>query len=137
MAAFGSLDKRLRRDLDALHDTLWQGRKGSEEALVKSIVAEAGELDAFLRTGNRLRKNAAALAKAWDHGAHGASMFELIHDAYHLTAATEHVAKEDYKGAGEHVAWAVESMSIGLCSALSAFNIVEAWERQGGDYEAY
>lgn len=137
MAAFASLDKRMRKDLEALHDHLWAGSKAGGDRLRPALLRDAHDLDAFLAARGKLQRSAERLVKSWDDDAAGASLFEILHDAYHLTAATEHVRKQDYKGAGEHVAWAVESTSIGLCSSLGAFHIVDAWEHRGGDFEAY
>src|SRR5206468_667648 len=42
-----------------------------------------------------------------------------------------------YEGAGEHVAGAVESVSIGVCSSAGCFEFVEEWEGAKTDFETY
>lgn len=138
MASFRSLDSRMHRDVRQLHDYLWHpGWKGDPDALRSALVKDARELDALLRARGQLGKNAAALAKSLHKEASGESLFELLWDAYNLTAATEHVKKGDPKGAGEHTAWAVESMSIGVCASAGCFPIVEEWESGRIDFESY
>ena len=135
--AFGNLDKRMYRDVRELHDQLWNPRwKGDAQALRVRLAAEAKALDAFLGAGGRLARPAAKLAKASGEGA-GESLFELLYHAYHLTAATEHIRKGDSKGAGEHVAWAVEGMSIGVAVAAGRFDLVDRWEHGKADFETY
>ncbi len=137
MASFASLDKRLSRDVGLIHDYLWQGWKGDPGKLRADLRREARELDAFLGVRGKLRRPANALLDKFD-AKHGPSLYEFLYDTYNLTAATEHVRKGDYKGAAEHAAWAVESMSIGVCSAANRFDIVEKWGHGGEtDYEQY
>src|SRR3990170_218304 len=70
--AFGSLDKRMYRDVRELHDHLWNPRwKGDAQALRVRLAAEAKALDAFLGAGGRLARPAAKLAKASGGGAGG------------------------------------------------------------------
>jgi len=140
MRSFASLDTRLRRDTKALHNALWREGKGDLERLLADLVRDARDLDAFLGAGGRLRRNAAALAgRAANRGMHGAgeSLFELLSHAYDLTAATEHVRKEDYPGAGDHLQDAVGSVTIGVCANAGCFPLVGAWERGATDFETY
>lgn len=139
MATFRALDKRLYRDVGLLHDFLWQEWKGDPGKLRRDLLAEAREFDAFLGAGGKIRRHAEALERGIDKDkeGHGAALYELLSDTYNLTAATEHVRKKDYKGAAEHAAWAVESMSIGVCSAAGRFDIVEKWEHGGGGFEPF
>ncbi|HEV8594400.1 MAG TPA: hypothetical protein VGR51_02610 [Thermoplasmata archaeon] len=127
----------MARDVGLLHDYLWMGWKGDTEALRADLVRDARGLDAFLGSRGALRRPAEALAARWGRGPQGASLFELLHDSYHLTAATEDLRKGDPKRAARHVADAVESLSIGLCSAAGRFDLVEQWERRGGDFETF
>ena len=139
MTSFRSLDKRMYRDVNLLHDFLWQDWKGNAATLRANLVREARELDTYLRAGGNVRKHAEALEKALDKDkeGHGPALYEFLYDTYSLTAATEHVRKKDYKGAAEHAAWAVESMSIGMCSAAGRFDIVEKWEKGAEGFERY
>ena len=140
MPSFRALDKRLYRDVGLLHDFLWGAWKGDAEKLGANLAREARELDAFLGVRGKLRRHAEALEKALDKDkeGHGPALYELLYDAYNLTAATDHVRKKDYKGAAEHAAWAVESMSIGICAAAGRFDIVEKWERRAeASFELY
>lgn len=136
--AFASLEQRLSRDVRQLHDYLWVPTwKGSEEALRASLMKGARDLDAFLRAGGRLRKNAEKLAKPWDREHQGSSLFELLDDAIGLTAATEHARKGKYREAAVRAQAVVESTSIGVCSAARCFEIVEEWEGRKIDFETY
>jgi len=137
MAGFQALDKRLARDEDTLHDVLWQGSKADASKLRSDIQKDLRDLDAFLGAGGRLRRTGASLDKAWGEAGAGESLFELLGHTYNLTAATEHLRKKDYKGAGEHVAGAVESVSIGVCSSAGCFDFVEEWEGGKTDFETY
>lgn len=138
MRAFTSLDKRLSRDSDALHDFLWQGKKAGEVKLRANLQKDLRDLDAFVGAGGKLRRAATALDRAWGNPGAGESLFELVNHTYNLTAATEHLLRRrDPKGAGEHVADAVESVSIGVCSNLGRFELVEEWESGKTDFETY
>src|SRR3989441_10534691 len=78
----------------------------------------------------------AALDKSWKDPRAGESLFELLGHTYNLTAATDHlVRRRDPKGAGEHVAEAVESVSIGVCSNAGCFEFVQEWEGGKTDFE--
>jgi hypothetical protein len=140
MATFARLDKRMMRDINQLHDFLWHSKGRIDGGkLFAGLEKDAREIDAILHAGGRLRRNAVTLLQAarGNKDRHGAALFEFLHGAYHLTAATEHVRKKDHKGAGEHAAWVVESDSIGTCSAAGAFEIVQEWEAGKIDFEAY
>lgn len=140
MGSFATVDKRMMRDVDRFHDFLWvPGKKMDGETLLANLEREARELDAFLRAGGKLRRHATTMVAATreDKDRHGATLYELLHDVYHLTAATEHVRTRDYKGAAEHVAWVVESDSIGICSAIGSFPLVHEWEGGNIDFETY
>src|SRR2546426_8645328 len=138
MPAFGALDKRLSRHTDALHDLLWQEKKAGESKLRADIQKDLRDLDAFLGAGGTLRKAAASLDRAWEEPGAGESLFELINHTYNLTAATDHLGRRrDPKGAGEHVADAVESVSIGVCSNAGCFELVQEWEGGKTDFETY
>jgi hypothetical protein len=136
--AFASLDKRLSRDSDALHDFLWQGKKAGEAKLRADLQKDLRDLDAFVGAGGKLRRPATALDRAWGNPGAGESLFELVNHTYNLTAATDHLLRQrDPKGAGEHVADAVESVSIGVCSNLGRFELVEEWKSGKTDFETY
>ncbi len=138
MPGFAALDKRLSRDSSALHDFLWQGKKGGETKLRANLHRDMGDLDALLGAGGRLKKPASRLGRAWGQPGAGESLFELVNHTYNLTAATDHlIRRRDPKGAGEHVADAVESVSIGVCSNVGRFELVEEWEGGKTDFETY
>ncbi len=137
MAGFKALDKRLAKDENALHDVLWHGSKADPGKLRADVQKDMRDLDAFLRVGGRLRRAAASLDNAWGDPGVGESLFELLGHTYNLTAATERLRKKDYKGAGEHVATAVESVSIGVCANAGCFEFVEEWEGGKIDFETY
>ena len=137
VAGFKALDKRLSRDEEALHDVLWHGSKADPAKLRANIRKDLRELDAFLGAGGKLWRAADALDKTWGDPGAGESLFELLGHTYNLTAATEHLRKKDYKGAGEHVAEAVEIVSIGVCAAVGCFEFVEEWEGGKVNFEAY
>src|SRR2546426_5700750 len=138
MPAFGALDKRLSRHTDALHDLLWQEKKAGESKLRADIQKDLRDLDAFLGAGGTLRKAAASLDRAWEEPGAGESLFELINHTYNLTAATDHLGRrKDPKGAGEHIADAVGSVSIGVCSNAGCFELVQEWEAGKTDFETY
>jgi hypothetical protein len=130
----------MMRDVNRFHDFLWHpDAKVDGEKLLADLQREARELDAFLVAGGKIRRHAAAFAEATrkDKDRHGPDLFELLHDTYNLTAATEHVRKKDYKRAAEHVARIVESDSIGTCAALDSFNLVNEWEGGTISFETY
>ena len=137
MAGFKGLDERLAKDEDALHNFLWHGSKANQGKLRAAIQRDIRDLDAFLRLGGKLRRAAASLDNAWGDPGAGESLFELLGHTYNLTAATERLGKKDYKGAGEHVATAVESVSIGVCANAGCFELVEEWEAGKIDFETY
>jgi len=140
MTSFAALDKRMMRDVNQIHDFLWYpGWKGDGDALLGNLARESRDLDAFLQAGGKLRRHAERLVRktATDKDRFGAVLYELLYDAYNLTAATEHVRKRDPKGAAEHIAWVVESDSIGTCVALDAFPLVEEWEGGKIGFETY
>jgi hypothetical protein len=138
MPTFGALDKRLSKHTDALHDSLWQGKKAGESKLRKDILKDLRDLDAFLGAAGKLRKAATVLDRTWGEPGAGESLFELINHTYNLTAATDHLGRRrDPKGAGEHVADAVESVSIGVCSNAGCFELVQEWEGGKTDFETY
>ena len=138
MAGFKALDKRLSRDEQALHDVLWQGSKADPRKLRANIQKDLRALDVFLGAGGKLRRMGAALDKSWGDPGAGESLFELLGHTYNLTAAADHLARrKDPKGAGEHVAGAVESVSIGVCSNAGCFEFVEQWEGGKTDFETY
>ena len=138
MAGFQALDKRLSTDEQALHDVLWGGSKADVAKLRSNIQRDLRALDIFLGAGGKLRRMGAALDSAWGGPAEGESLFELLGHTYNLTAATDHlVRRKDPKGAGEHVAEAVESVSIGVCSNAGCFEYVQEWEGGKTDFETY
>ena len=140
MAAFQSLDKRLRRDEQGLHDYLWHGWKGDPNALLESVSRDARELDAFLDARGKLRRTAAALTKAivreGKEGA-GESLYELVSHSYQLTAATVHLEKGDPQGATDHLEDLMGSVTIGVCSNAGCFEYVTEWESKQIDFETY
>lgn len=140
MAAFVSLDKRIRRDVDELHDFLWQPRwTGDGPRLLARLATEARDLDAFLRAGARLRRHGERLARlaAKDQARFGPTLFELMNDVYNLAASVEHLRKGDPRGATDHVVSLVESGSIGTCVSLDSFPLVAEWESGKIDFESY
>ena len=138
MAGFQALDKRLSTDEQALHDVLWQGSKANVAKLRSNIQRDLRALDTFLGAGGKLRRMGATLDKAWGDPGAGESLFELLGHTYNLTAATDHLARRrDPKGAGEHVADTVESLSIGVCSNAGCFEFVQEWEGGKTDFETY
>ncbi|TLZ63521.1 MAG: hypothetical protein E6K16_04990 [Methanobacteriota archaeon] len=138
MVTFAALDQRLSKDSDSLHDFLWQGKKAGESKLRADIQKDLRDLDAYLSAAGKLRKAAAVLDRTWGEPGAGESLFELINHTYNLTAATDHLGRRrDPKGAGEHVADAVESVSIGVCSNAGCFELVQDWESGKLDFETY
>ncbi len=140
MAGFPSLDKRLRRDEQGLHDYLWHGWKGDSEALLENVSRDAKELDAFLGARGKLRRTAGALAasvaREGKEGA-GESLYELLSHSYQLTAATVHLGKGDAEGAAEHLEDVMGSVTIGVCSNAGCFEYVTEWESKKVDFETY
>ena len=138
MAGFQALDKRLSTDEQALHDVLWGESKADVAKLRSNLQRDFRALDMFLGAGGKLRRMGAALDKAWGDAGAGESLFELLGHTYNFTAATDHlVRRRDPKGAGEHVAGAVESVSIGVCSNAGCFEFVQEWEGGKTDFETY
>src|SRR2546426_2586328 len=138
MAGFQALDKRLSRDEKTLHDVLWHESKADTAKLRADIQKDLRALDAFLGAKGKLARMGAALDKSWSDSRAGESLFELLGHTYNLTAATDHlVRRRDPKGAGEHVADAVESVSIGVCSNAGCFELVQEWEGGKTDFETY
>ena len=136
--AFASLEQRLLRDVRQLHDYLWDPTwKGNEAALRTSLLKGARDLDAFLRVGGRLRKNAEKLATPWNREHQGSSLFELLDDTVGLTSAVGLARKGKYREATVRAQSVVESTSIGVCSAARTFSIVEEWEGRKIDFETY
>ena len=138
MAGFQALDKRLSTDEKTLHDVLWHESKADTTKLRADIQKDLRALDAFLGAKGKLARMGAALDKSWKDPRAGESLFELLGHTYNLTAATDHlVRRRDPKGAGEHVAEAVESVSIGVCSNAGCFEFVQEWEGGKTDFETY
>ena len=140
IASFKGLDRRLRKDTKALHDWLWRGWKGDEAGLLRDLARDATDLDAFLGAGGRLRRPAHALIAAIrtkSREGPGAGLFELLSHAYDLTAATEHVRKGDFPGAGDHLEGAIGSVTIGTCVAAGCFPYVQQWESGAIGFDAY
>ena len=140
MASFAVLDKRLRRDQKALHDWLWRGWKGDEAKLLADLTRDARDLDAFLGAGGKLRRPVEALlaaVRAKGKAGAGETLFELLSHAYDLTAATEHVRKGDFAGAGDHLENEIRSVTIGVCANAGCFHLVQAWEGGRIDFETY
>lgn len=138
MEDFATLDERMGHHLRQLHDYLWSpGWKGDEARLRTDLLQESRELDAFLGADGRLQKNSEALDKNWGRGPKGEALFELLHHAYTLTAATEKLRNGDYQAAAAHAADVAESVSIGICANAGCFPIVEEWESKSIDFETY
>jgi len=151
MATFRSLHDRFARDNMQLHDFLWhQSTSIDEKALRRNLLRDAQDLDAFVRAGGRLRRNAESLAKTWGRGPEGESLFELLGHTWHLAAAVEHAGMQEYgaqpvageppeacRGAVWHAAEAAESMSIGVCANAGCFEFVEEWEGGRTNFDTY
>ncbi len=138
MTEFAALEKRLSRDVGALHDYLWvPDWKGDSEQLRKDIREEAEELDAFLEAGGKLLRNVDVLAGGLGRGHRGEALFELLHHTFGLTAATEMVRNREFKGAAARAADVAESVSIGVCASAGCFPLVEEWEGGKIDFETY
>lgn len=126
-----ALDRRMPRDLEALQGLFGRGKTGDVKDRMAAILRDAHDLDVLLGAGGRLRRNAERLAGFRGASVDGTSLFELLHDAYHLTAAAERLRAGQYRGAAQHVTRAVESMSIGLCAAANRLDLVERWGSRG------
>src|SRR3989304_8359453 len=140
MATFAALDKRMMRDVNRIHDYLWDSAVKIDGAkLLADLPREARELDALLKAGGTLRRHAESLARdtAKDKDRHGGALYELLYDTYNLAPPAAHVPTRGVPGAAEHVAWVVESDSIGTCVALDSFPLVEEWEGGKLDFEGY
>lgn len=137
MPAFASIEKRMSRDTDRLHDALWHDGKGNRTKLIADLLRDARDLDAFLRAGGKLRRNVEALAKRWGEPGAGESLFELLRHTYGLTAAAEALRERDFRRAGLHVADEVSSVTIGVCAGAGCFHLVQEWEGGKADFEAY
>ena len=135
--AFASIEKRMSRDTDRLHDALWHDGKGNRTKLIADLLRDARELDAFLRAGGTLRRNAEALAKQWGTPGAGESLFELLRHAHGFVAAAEALRRRDYRRAGREVAETVSSVTIGICAAAGCFELVQEWEGGKVDFETY
>ena len=136
--AFPALDQRLSRNIHELHNYLWVPTwKGDESRIRANLLQGAKSLDAFLRAGGRLRKNAERLASPWNREHQGSSLFELLDDTLGLTASTELVRKGKYREAAQRAQAVVESTSIGVCSAAGRFEVVEEWEARKIDFKEY
>jgi len=98
---------------------------------------DARELDAFLKAGGRLRRNAEALATPWSKEHMGDSLFELLDHAFNLTAAIQRVRSEDFDGALRHAMSVAQSASIGVCANAGKFEIVREWESGNTDFDTY
>lgn len=140
MAGFSALDKRMKRDVNQIHDFLWhEGETIDGAKLLANLRREAQELDAFLGAGGKLRRNADTLVKATeaDKEEYGGTLYELLYNTYNLAAASERIRRKDYRGAAEHASLVAESDSIGTCVALDSFPLVEAWEGGKIDFDEY
>ncbi len=138
MTEFAALDKRMSRDVSALHDFLWVPNwKGDGDQLRSSLLEEAQELDTFLEAEGILLKNAQKLAASWGRGPEGEALFELLSHTYTLTSAAEMAKNREYQGAAARAAKVAESVSIGVCVSAGCFPIVEEWERGEADFDAY
>lgn len=135
--SFPTLDKRIIRDMEALHDFLWMGKKDNETSLVSSLLKDARDADVFLRLGGRLGRNAKPLAAALQTAGNGESLFELLEHSWALGAATVLAAKKDYRAATTRAKDAISSASIGVCANAGCFEIVQEWERGKIDFEMY
>lgn len=134
---FVTLDKRINRDTDTLHDFLWQGEKSNERSLARSLQRDARDVDAFLRLGGRLRKNAESLIKNLQTSGNGESLFELVDHSWGLGAATVLLSKGNYRGAAERAKEVISSASIGVCANTGRFEFVQEWEAGKIDFETY
>lgn len=134
---FAVLDKRIRRDTEALHNYLWQGVEGREEILRTNLLKDARDADTFLKLKGRLRRNVEALVKPWNKGPRGESLFELLEHTWGLAAATVEAAKGNHRAAAKRAQDVVSSASIGVCANAGCFEFVEEWESGKIDFETY
>jgi hypothetical protein len=134
---FQTLDKRINRDTEALHDFLWHGAKEGGPSLASTLLKDARDADTFLRLGGLLRRNAQPLAKGLGEPANGESLFELLEHSWALGAATILAVKKDYRGAAGRAKNAVCSASIGVCANAGCFEFVQEWEAGKIDFETY
>lgn len=135
--SFPTLDKRMNRDTEGLHDFLWHDEKEKESTLASKLLKDARDADSFLRLGGRLRKNAQALAKGLATPGDGESLFELLEHTWALGSATILMAKGDFRGAASRAKNALDSASIGVCANAGCFEFVEEWESGKIDFETY
>src|SRR3989304_5368313 len=85
MATFAALDKRMMRDVNRIHDYLWDSAVKIDGAkLLADLTREARELDALLKAGGTLRRHAESLARdtAKDKDRHGGALYALLYDTY-------------------------------------------------------
>ena len=134
---FVTLDKRIIRDTEALHDFLWHGDKKQETSLSANLRKDARDADAFLHLGGRLRKNAESLAKDVSGSGNGESLFELLEHSWGLAAATVLRSKGNYRGAADRAKAVIASASIGVCANAGCFEFVQEWEAGKIDFETY
>lgn len=134
---FPTLDKRIIRDMGALHDFLWQGRNEDESALASTLLKDARDADSFLHLGGRLLRNAKPLAAGLRDAGNGESLFELLEHAWALGAGTVLAAKKDYRAAATRAKDAIASASIGVCANAGCFEFVQEWEGGKIDFETY
>ncbi len=135
---FHPLDARLDRDLGELHDCLWvPGWAGDRDALRADILRDARSLDRFLEVGGSLHRNVVTLSRRIERAREGTLLFEFLSTLHRLTAATERLRKGDIDGASASAARTAEGLSIGACSLIGRFDLVEAWEAGKTDFEGY
>lgn len=135
---FDALDARLARDVKALHDCLWvPGWTGDADALRADILRDARSLDRFLEAGGVLSRNVVTLSKRLAGTREGGLLFEFLSTISRLTAATERLRRGDIHGASEGAVRTAESVSIGACSLIGRFDLVESWESGTTDFEGY
>lgn len=142
MTDFAALEKRMTRDVKALHGYLWvPDWRGDPDQLRSNLLEEAEELDAHLEAEGVLLRNVQDLTEEWGEEAWkqgpASALFELLHHTFGLAAATAMQARREYQGAAVHAADVAESVSIGLCSAAGCFPLVEEWEGGAIDAETY
>lgn len=128
----------MARDVSELHDYLWSPKWSGDEVELRSrVLSDAKDLDGFIGAGGALTQNTEALTKDWGRGPAGEALFELLNHTYSMTAARELLKAREYQDAAEEGAKVAESSSIGVCAAAGCFDLVEDWERGGGDFETY
>lgn len=134
---FSTLDKRINRDTETLHDFLWHGRKENESSLAANLLKDARDADSFLRLGGRLLRNGKPLAAGLQDSGNGESLFELLGHSWALGAGIVLAAKKNYRGAATRAKNAISSASIGVCANAGCFEFVEEWEAGKTDFETY